>query len=134
MATEHPARAASHRSMNAVHNKDKAAWLDNFADDAIVEDPVGPSPLDPSGEGHRGRTAIAAFWDNQIAPNRVLFNIRESYASGSECANVGTITIVMEGGAVMLVDGVYTYRVDAKGKLVALRAIWEMQNMKAFAP
>jgi len=120
--------------MDAVHKKDKQAWLDNFAEDAIVEDPVGPSPLDPTGQGHRGKQAIASFWDKQIAPNRVLFNIRESYASGEECANVGTITIVMDGGAVMLVDGVYTYRVDSAGKLVALRAIWEMENMKAFLP
>jgi len=134
MSTEHPARVASHRSMDAVHKKDKQAWLDNFAEDAIVEDPVGPSPLDPTGQGHRGKQAIASFWDKQIAPNRVLFNIRESYASGEECANVGTITIVMDGGAVMLVDGVYTYRVDSAGKLVALRAIWEMENMKAFLP
>jgi steroid delta-isomerase len=131
---EHPARAASQRSMDAVHAKDRQAWLDNFTDDAVVEDPVGPSALDPGGQGHRGKDAIAAFWDAQIAPNRILFNIRESYAAGSECANVGTITIVMDGGAVMLVDGVYTYRVDDAGKVTALRAFWEMDNMKAFMP
>lgn len=35
---------------------DKAGWLDLFADDATVEDPVG-SPV------RRGRDEIAAFWD-----------------------------------------------------------------------
>ena len=133
MSNEHPARAASRRSMDAVHGKDRAAWLANFADDAVVEDPVGPSPLDPTGDGHRGKQAIAAFWDKQIAPSRVLFNIRESYASGSECANVGTITIVLPDGTVMLVDGVYCYRVNDQGRLVSLRAFWEMANLKAFA-
>ena len=76
-AAEHPARLASQRSMDAVHRKDKQAWVDNFADDAIVEDPIGPSILDPSGAGQRGKAAIAAFWDKLIGPNRVFFDVRE---------------------------------------------------------
>lgn len=133
MSSEHPARRAAQRSMDAVHAKDRSAWIDNFADDAVVEDPVGPSPLDPAGHGHRGKAAIAAFWDRQIAPSRVLFNIRESYASGSECANVGTITIVLADGTVMLVNGVFCYRVNDQGKVTSLRAFWEIGNLKAFA-
>lgn len=130
----HPARAAAQRSMDAVHRKDKAAWLANFAEDAIVEDPIGPSPLDPSGAGQRGKAAIAAFWDRLIAPNRVLFDVRDSYAGGSEVANVGTVTTVMPNGAAMVVNGVFTYRVDAAGKVVALRAFWEVPRMKTIPP
>ena len=133
MTSEHPARAAAQRSMDAVHQKDKRAWLDNFADDALVEDPIGSSPLDPEGNGHRGKTAIADFWDKQIGPNRVLFHIKDSYAAGSEVANVGTITVAMPTGAIMLVDGVFTYRVDDEGKLAALRAFWELEKMQVFS-
>jgi len=125
MSSEHPARAASQRSMEAVHAKDKQAWVDNFAEDGIVEDPIGTSPLDPDGKGHRGKQAIAAFWDAQIAPNRVLFDIRHSYACGDEVANVGSITIVLPNGAVTQVEGVFTYRVGNDGKVMALRAYWE---------
>ena len=134
MSEEHPARAASRRSMEAVHAKDKQAWIDNFADDAVIEDPIGASPLDPEGKGQRGKEAIARFWDKQIAPNRVLFNITRSYAAGLEVANVGTITVVAPGGFVMLVDGVFTYRVDQAGKLAALRAYWELGELKVFPP
>lgn len=134
MSDEHPARAAAIRSMEAVHAKDKAAWVANFAEDGIVEDPIGASPLDPEGLGHRGRDAIAAFWDKQIDPNRLMFNIKHSYAAGSEVANVGTITIAMRNGAVMLVDGVFTYAVNDDGKLRSLRAYWEMPSMKAIPP
>lgn len=134
MSDTHPARAAAQRSMDAVHRKDRAAWLANFADDAVVEDPIGPSPLDPKGEGVRGRDAIAAFWDRAIAPNRVLFAIARSYACGSEVANVGTITIVLPNGAVSQVEGVFTYRVDAAGKLAAMRAYWEFAGMRVFPP
>jgi hypothetical protein len=133
-ADPHPARLASQRSMDAVHRKDKEAWVDNFADDAIVEDPIGPSILDPSGAGHRGKAAIAAFWDKLIGPNRVFFDLRESYAGGLECANVGSVNTVLANGAVLIVNGVFTYRVDAAGKVVALRAYWEPPRMKSVAP
>jgi len=133
MSKEHPARLASQRSMEAVHKKDKQAWLDNFADDAVVEDPIGVSALDPTGKGQRGKDAIAKFWDAQIGPNKVMFNIRESFAAGDEVANVGTITVVMPGGLTTLVDGVFTYRVNATGKLASLRAYWEVDKLKIFS-
>jgi len=133
MSREHPARLASQRSMDAVHKKDKQAWLANFADDAVVEDPIGVSALDPNGQGQRGKEAISKFWDAQIGPNKVMFNIRESFAAGDEVANVGTITVVMPNGLTTLVDGVFTYRVTASGRLVSLRAYWEVDKLKIFA-
>ena len=62
------AHLAGKRSRDAVVARDKEAWLAVFADDAIVEDPIGPSHFDPEGKGHRGREAIAEFWDKAIAP------------------------------------------------------------------
>ena len=82
MSDEHPARLASKRSIAAVRAKDKAAWLALFADDAVIEDPVGVSPIDPTGKGHRGREAIDRFWDKHIAPVTIDFEVRESHASG----------------------------------------------------
>ncbi|KAA0235409.1 MAG: hypothetical protein JJLCMIEE_01779 [Acidimicrobiales bacterium] len=116
--------------MQAVEAGDKQAWLDNFADDAIVEDPVGASILDPEGTGHRGKEAIAAFWDANIGPNEVSFDIRESYAAGDEVANVGTITTRFPGGGVAVVTGVYTYRVGDDGRLVSLRTHWSMDDVR----
>jgi hypothetical protein len=130
----HPARLAAQRSMEAVHAKDKDAWVANFADDGVVEDPIGPSPFDPDGKGPRGKPAIAAFWDRLIGPNRVFFDIRESFACGDECANVGSVNTVLPNGAIMIVNGVFTYRVDANGKVLALRAYWAMSAVKSVAP
>ncbi len=121
----HPARAASQRSMAAVEAGDRAGWLGLFAPDAVVEDPIGPSMFDPSGAGHRGPEGIAAFYDSVIGLNRVRFAIRESYACGSEVANVGTITTTLGDGSQAVVEGVYTYRVDEAGRIIALRAFWE---------
>lgn len=132
--TEHPARLASQRSMAAVEAGDRDSWLALFADDAVVQDPIGPSPLDPEGAGRRGKAAIAEFYDTVIAANPVRFDIRESYAAGDEVANVGTITTTFPDGTRAVVEGVYTYRVGADGLLAALRAYWEFDRMRLEPP
>lgn len=134
MTNEHPARRASHWSMEIVQSKGEGAkerWLALFADDAIVEDPIGPSPLDPKGQGHRGKEAIANFWDLAIANTEIRFDIERSYACGHEVANVGTITTKMAGGTTFAVPGVFTYRVDDAGRITALRAFWEFEKLAA---
>ena len=131
---EHPARAASERSMAAVEAGDRDGWLALFDPDAVVQDPIGVSPLDPTGLGHHGADAIAAFYDAVIAPNQVAFAIRESYAAGDEVANVGTITTTLPDGGRAIVDGVYTYRVGGDGRLIALRAYWEVDALRYEAP
>ena len=130
----HPTRDVTMRSMTAVESGDREGWLALFADDAIVEDPIGPSSFDPEGKGHRGINGIGAFWDNVISQAPARFTIRESYAAGKECANVGTVTIELDGGARAVVEGVYTYRVDDDGKLLALRAYWEQDKMRIEGP
>jgi hypothetical protein len=117
--------------MRAVQAKTKEAWLDLFTDDAIIEDPVGVSPLDPDGKGHVGKAAIARFWDNNVAPNQIVLDIRHSYACGHEVANVGSITTTLPNGMKAVVEGVFVYRVNDAGKLVSLRAFWEFDKMMA---
>jgi steroid Delta-isomerase len=121
------ARDLARQSQAAVQRKDKRAWLSLFAPDAVVADPVGPSPLDPEGSGHRGLAAIAAFYDTVIEPNeQISFEIERSYLCGDEVADVGTIRITLPGGEnVAVVRGVYMYRADSAGRLAALRAFWE---------
>ena len=131
MADEHPARLASQRSMEAVRAKTKEAWLELFADDAIIEDPIGVSPLDPEGKGQVGKAAISAFWDQHIALNQIEFDIRHSYACGSEVANVGVITTTLPNGMQALAEGVFIYKVNDQGKLVSLRAFWEFEKTMA---
>ncbi len=125
------ARELSRASMAAVEAKDREAWLALFADDAVVEDPIGPSPFDPEGRGHRGREAIGAFYDNVIAANdSIRFDIEHSFLCGDEVANVGVIRITFPGGAAVEVDGVYTYKRSPDDKLVALRAYWEADGIR----
>lgn len=128
---EHPAHLAGKRSRDAVAARDKQAWLANFAGDAIVQDPIGPSFFDPEGKGHRGKEAIAAFWDKAIAPTDNLeFKFVDTFQCGSEEANVGSIVTTM-GGHRITTPGVFTYRANDAGQLVALRAYWEVDRASA---
>jgi steroid Delta-isomerase len=130
--TTHPARTASRRSMDAVTRGAKDEWLALFAEDAVVEDPVGKSMFDPTGDGHRGPAAISAFWDMTIGnAERFEFDIRDSFAAGNEVANVGTITAFLPGGSVVDTEGVFVYRVNDDGLIVSLRAFWETERALA---
>jgi len=129
-----PAQQASRKSMRAVTRKRKGEWLALFADDACIEDPVGVSPLDETGRGHRGAKAVEAFWDNNVAPNEFVFNVKESIApeGSSECCNVGQIiTRVNQYKATSVTNGVFIYKVNESGKIVSLRAFYVFSDMAA---
>jgi steroid Delta-isomerase len=126
------ARELGQASMAAVEGRDRTAWLALFAEDAVVEDPIGPSPFDPEGTGHRGLEAIADFYDQVIATNEsIKFTIHRSILCGDEAANVGVIRITFAGGSAVEVDGVYTYRRSPDDKIASLRAFWEPEAVRS---
>jgi len=130
-APDHPARSASIRSIQCVESKDREGWLSLWDEHAVIEDPVGRSPLDLEGRGQRGIEAIAAFYDRVIAPGEPHFCIRQTFACGNECANVGTITTRLKNGAVSRTELVMVYRVNDLGKVVSMRAYWDFDQTMA---
>lgn len=134
----HPARRASQRSYAAVADGDLAEWLTIYAEDAVLEDPVGPSMFDPEGLGHRGHAGITAFWEKAIAPiGTFAFEIDDSFANpGSDtCANVGRVTTTFPDGSSTTTDLVMVYVVDGDGRITSMRAYWEPErSMASFRP
>ena len=127
----HLARKASLRSRQCVHAHDKAGWLGLFAEDGIIEDPIGVSPLDLRGEGHRTPAEREAFWDTNIANSDIKITIHDSYAAANEVANHLTLDIVVTPGGRKFrqqTRGIFTYRVDERGKIKALRGYWELDD------
>ena len=109
--------------------KDKKNWLSLFADNAIVQDPIGASPLDPEGEGHKGIEAIEKFYDSVIANGNIEFNILESIPCANECANFAQIVNVV-GDVKIETQMIVIYRVNSNDKIVSLRAFWDYQKME----
>ena len=129
---EHPARRAALLSREYVHTKNREGWLGLYAEDAIIEDPIGVSHIDPEGKGHRGPAAREAFWDNFIAPADIRIDILDSYAAGNEVANHVVLAITIPTGErkalLQKVHGVFTYHVNDEGKLLSLRGYWETDD------
>ena len=109
--------------------KDKQNWLDLFAEDAIVQDPIGKSPLDPVGDGHKGKEAIENFYDTVIANGNIEFNILESIPCADECANFAQIINVV-GDVKIETKMIVIYRVNSNDKIVSLRAFWDYEKME----
>ena len=109
--------------------KDKENWLALFDEDAIIQDPIGKSPLDPEGNGHKGIVAIEKFYDTVIANGNIEFNILESIPCADECANYAEIVNVL-GELRIETKMIVIYRVNSNDKIVSLRAFWDYQNME----
>lgn len=131
---DHPARTASQRSYSAAARGDLEEWLTVYAEDAVLEDPVGPSMFDPEGKGHHGHAGIRAFWETAIAPiQEFTFTINDSLANGVTCANIGTITTRFADGTVVDTDLVMVYTVNDEGRVASMRAYWEPERAMATA-
>ena len=109
--------------------KDKKNWLALFDEDAIVQDPIGKSPLDPEGNGHQGITAIEKFYDTVIANGNIEFNILESIPCADECANYAEIVNVV-GDVKIETKMIVIYRINSNNKIESLRAFWDYQKME----
>lgn len=129
MANCYLAQEASRKSGKYVVEGNKQAWLDLFADDAIVQDPVGVSPLDPTGLGHNGKKAIEAFWDMAMPNGIASFEIRESHPAGDSCANVVTLSNRLPDGTEIKTDCVAVYTANDAGKITSLRAYWDFNTL-----
>ncbi|MGI9294683.1 MAG: hypothetical protein ACR2PS_11935, partial [Pseudomonadales bacterium] len=71
-------------------------------------------------------------WNNHIANSDIKITIHQSYAAGNECANHVTLDTILEYDGQKYsqqVNGVFTYTVNAEGKLLALRGYWELDVM-----
>ena len=134
MREDHPALMAARGSWRCVQAKDEEGWLALMADDVLMEDPIGPGATNPTGRGWRGKAAVRDFYRKHIAPATIRITPHESYAAGSESAHVMSLTTSFPNGVRMQVRGIFTYRVNAAGKIESLRGYWALEDAKIEKP
>ncbi|EKF22280.1 snoaL-like domain protein [Mycolicibacterium hassiacum DSM 44199] len=127
-----PALAASHNSWRCVQARDKEGWLALMADDIVIEDPIGKSVTNPDGNGVRGKEAVAAFFDANIAANNLRITCEETFPSSSpyEVAHILVLRSRFDNGMTSTVRGVFTYKVNEAGLLTNLRGYWNLDAME----
>ncbi|MET0701917.1 MAG: ketosteroid isomerase family protein [Mycobacterium sp.] len=126
-----PALAASQGSWKAVQAHDREAWLALMADDVVIEDPIGEAITNPDGNGVRGKDAVSAFYDTNIATNNLRITCEETFPSSSpnEIAHILILRSEFEGGLSSEVRGVFTYQVNDAGQIARMRGYWNMDAM-----
>jgi steroid delta-isomerase len=134
MSDESPAMQAARNSWRCVQAHDREGWLALMADDVLIEDPIGVGPTNPTGEGIRGKEAVAKFYDTHIAPSTIRIEPQQSYAVENESAHVLTLTTSFPNGVVSRVTGIFTYRLNDAGKLASLRGYWTLAGMEITRP
>jgi steroid delta-isomerase len=125
--------AAVQANINSMRNAslgNKSDWLALFRDDAVVRDPVGKSPFDAVGDGHKGIRAIESFWDTVIGPANLTLTPVKRYPSGDRhCAVEIRIENDLGNDLKTRMDMMVTYEVDGEGKIKELAAYWSWDEM-----
>lgn len=104
---------------DAWRDNTKEAWLELFAEDAEVIDPVGAP-------GHRGEAEIAAFWDRIRATGMTMNpTVHRIAVCGSEAMLHFTMTSTVAGGMGMAVEIVDIFTLNGEGKILQLKAYWD---------
>ena len=112
-------------SLSAVKARDREGWLALFAEDAVVEDPVGPCDWDPEGKGQQGKAAIGAFYDMFEAFQESLdFEIHQVEPRGNEVACCVTLHIAMKNGTKTATKAINIYKQGPDGLIQSLRSFW----------
>ena len=118
-------------SVTRVRAGDREGWLGLFPEDGWVQDPVGKSPTDPTGLGHRGKAAIIKFYDNVIAHNKGFdFTLNKVIPGGDdEAAVLITFHLVSPDGKKRDIQAINHYARTKDGKLASLRSFWNFSDL-----
>ena len=86
----------------------------------VSTDVAAPNPND----------AVSAFWERHMATTKIEIETHRSFEAGLESAHLMTLTTSFENGVTTRVSGIFTYRVNDAGQLLALRGYWSIGDME----
>jgi steroid delta-isomerase len=127
MPTPDKVRATVDAYVDAYARNDKDAFLALWAPDGVLEDPVGTP-------AHRGLEALGAFWDGaRELADRIELTPTSLIVSGGEAAMVFEIRAHIGDGG-MVLQAVDVMQMDEDGRLVAVRAFWDIATATPLGP
>jgi len=129
---EHPARKAARLSRKYFAQRKKREWLDLWAENGVIRDPLGKSFMDPNGEGFSTPEAREKWWDDHY-DLQFYYSMLASFVAGDSVANYESLIVVGELDGVLgsfKCEGIWTYKVDEQGKLLEMYGYWEEDWMK----
>lgn len=121
MPTPEHMHAAVHSYVRALNAADLDAIVALYADDAVVEDPVGSAPK-------KGTAEIRAFYAASVALKLEVELEGPIRAVAGEAAFAFRVSFPMNGKR-MTVHPIDTFRFNAAGQVVHMRAFFGADNV-----
>lgn len=120
MPTPEMMQAAVHEYLRALNAADLEAVVALYADDAVVEDPVGSEPK-------LGLAAIRAFYAGSVALKLEVALEGEIRVAASEAAFAFSVSLVMQGKRTTI-RPIDVFRFNECGRIVSMRAFFGAAN------
>jgi Ketosteroid isomerase-related protein len=112
--------AAVEEYFDSIASMNVQRFVNNFAPDGVLEDPVGTPPV-------QGTQAIAAFFGAITAPfSDIKAKVQEVIPCGQEAAVNWKLNLKTTNGKRITIDGMGVFKFDQSGKLVSVREFWDL--------
>ena len=124
--------AVVEQSPQAVAVHDKTAWMSIFAQNHVVEDPVGSRPHLSDVGGAEPHRALSRFYDTFIAPNKLAFDVKQDVVCGQHVVRDLAINLQMSDKVHAQVPMHLLYELSEEAgdyKVSRLAAHWEFMPM-----
>lgn len=106
----------------SVKSMETERWVNEYAEDAEVEDPVG-------GPIHSGHEQLTTFFNNvRKGIKQLVIEPEVTIITPPEAAVKGTATALMKDGAKWSFPLISTYKFKEDGKIIKMRAYWDQKN------
>jgi steroid delta-isomerase len=115
--------AAVNSYLESWRNGDSQARAALFAENAVVEDPVGAPAI-------QGQSALLAFWQRAAAyPTRFDPTLESILVCGNEAIVKFSMHMDVLGIASGTLHIIENFRLDKSGKIAQLRAFWDENSV-----
>ena len=118
--TPEQVEAAVEEYFDAVGAFDVQRYVNTFAPNGVLEDPVGTPPV-------QGTANITAFITNIIAPfSKIEHKIQDINVCGNEAAVDWKLNLKTTTGKKIQIDGMGVFSFNQNGKLQSVREFWDL--------
>lgn len=122
------------RALKYISDANREAWLNLFADDAVIIDPAGQSEIDPTGKGNQGRLQIERFFDRLIPSSEFKLELKASIPLGNECSKQLLVNYKSLRGNDNQMNMIVVYTVNAASLINSIKVYWRFNElMKSIA-
>ena len=112
--------AAIEEYFASIGSLDVQRYVNNFAPDGVLEDPVGTPPV-------QGTQAIAAYFGAITAPFiEIKPYVQEVIVGGQEAIVNWKLKLKTTTGKVIFIDGMGVFKFNQQGKLQSVREFWDL--------